>query len=99
MRHEAATVHELSRVAELGVLPGETLTKLAREMERHELAPGEELDASGLFAVVLGGMLSGDAGVLRPGDRVAGGARALTPAAVATCHQSRYEAIAAQAAP
>ncbi len=99
MRHEAATVHELSRVAELGVLPGEALTRLAREMERHELAPGEEVDAAGLYAVVLGGMLSGGGGVLRPGDRVAGSARALTPAAVATCAQARYEAIAAERAP
>lgn len=97
MRHEAATVHELSRVAELAVLPGETLTKLAREMERHELGPGEELDAGGRFAVVLGGMLSADGGVLRPGDRLPGRARALTPAAVATCDQAVYEAIAAGA--
>lgn len=97
MRHEAATVHELSRVAELAVLPGETLTKLAREMERHELGPGEELDASGRFAVVLGGMLSGGGGILRPGDRLTGNARALTPAAVATCDRSAYEAIAADA--
>ena len=94
MRHEAATVHELSRVAELAVLPGETLTKLAREMERHELGPGEELDAAGRFAVVLGGMLSAEGGILRPGDRLTGAARALTPAAVATCEQSVYEAIA-----
>ena len=97
MRHEAATVHELSRVAELAVLPGETLTKLAREMERHELGPGEEVEAGGRFAVVLGGMLSGDGGVLRPGDRLAGHARALTPAAVATCDATIYEAIAADA--
>ena len=95
MRHEAATVHELSRVAELAVLPGETLTKLAREMERHELGPGEEVEAAGRFAVVLGGMLTGDGGVLRPGDRLAGNARALTPAAVATCDRPVYEAIAA----
>jgi hypothetical protein len=95
VRHEAATVHELSRVAELAVLPGETLTKLAREMERHELGPGEEVDAEGRFAVVLGGMLSVGGGVLRPGDRLAGPARALTPAAVATCEQSVYDAIAA----
>jgi hypothetical protein len=40
-------------------------------------------------------MLSGDGGVLRPGDRFAGHARALTPAAVATCEQSVYDAIAA----
>ena len=97
MRHEAATVHELSRVAELGVLPGEALTRLAREMERHELAPGEELDAAGSFAVVLGGMLSAGGGVLSPGDRVAGWARALTPAAVATCDSQVYESIAAGA--
>jgi hypothetical protein len=95
VRHEAATVHELSRVAELAVLPGETLTKLAREMERHELGPGQELDAAGRFAVVLGGMLTGGSGVLRPGDRLAGSARALTPAAVATCDEAVYEAIAA----
>ena len=95
MRHEAATVHELSRVAELAVLPGETLTKLAREMERHELGPGEELDAAGRFAVVLGGMLNADGGVLRPGDRLAGHARARTPAAVATIHRTVYEANAA----
>jgi len=95
VRHEAATVHELSRVAELAVLPGETLTKLAREMERHELGPGEELDAAGRFAVVLGGMLSGDGGVLRPGDRLAGHVRALTPAAVGICERTVYEAIAA----
>jgi hypothetical protein len=95
VRHEAATVHELSRVAELAVLPGETLTKLAREMERHELGPGQEVDAAGRFAVVLGGMLTGGSGVLRPGDRLAGTARALTPAAVATCDEAVYEAIAA----
>jgi hypothetical protein len=97
VRHEAATVHELSRVAELAVLPGETLTKLAGEMERHELGPGEELDAAGRFAVVLGGMLSAAGGVLRPGDRLAGTARALTPAAVATCDRAVYESIAADA--
>ena len=53
MRHQAATVHELARVAELSVLPGETLTRLARTLERHELGPGEELDAADQFAVVL----------------------------------------------
>lgn len=42
MRHQAATVHELARVAELGVLPGETLTRLAREMERHEVGAGAD---------------------------------------------------------
>jgi hypothetical protein len=90
LRHEAATVFELSRVAELAGLPGETLTKLAREMERHELASGEELDPGEDVALVLGGMLTGAGGVLRPGDRLAGAARALTPAAVATCSKDAY---------
>ena len=91
MRHEAATVLELSRVAELSVLPGETLTRLAREMKRHELAPGEELDAGELFAVVLSGLLNGPAGVLRPGDRASGRLRALTPSAVASCTAEAYD--------
>jgi hypothetical protein len=90
LRHEAATVFELSRVAELTGLPGETLTKLAREMERHDLAPGEELDPEDRVALVLGGMLTGAGGVLHPGDRLSGPGRALTPAAVATCAAETY---------
>jgi hypothetical protein len=93
VRHQAATIHELARVAELAVLPGELLTKLAREMDRHELAPGDELDVAGSYAVVLSGMLSGAGGVARPGDRLSGRLRALTPAAVATCAESAYEAL------
>jgi hypothetical protein len=93
LRHEAATVFELSRVAELAGLPGETLTKLAREMERHELTSGEELDPGDGVALVLGGMLTGGAGVLHPGDRLTGPARALTPAAVATCAKDTYARI------
>ena len=93
MRHQAATVHELSRVAELAVLPGETLTRLAREMERRDLSPGEELDPGDRFAVVLNGMLSGPAGIARPGDRISGRGHALTPAAVGTCELAVYEAI------
>jgi len=42
VRHEAATVLELSRVAELSVLPGETLTRLARELERHDERDGRQ---------------------------------------------------------
>jgi hypothetical protein len=94
VRHQAATVHELARVAELSVLPGETLTKLARELERHELDPGGELDAGDGFAVVLSGLVSGPDGVLRPGDRARGLLRAMTPSAVATCERSVYETIA-----
>jgi len=86
-------VHELARVAELAVLPGETLTRLARELKRHELAPGAKLDAGDQFAVVLSGLVNGPDGVLRPGDRATGLLSAMTPSAVATCEQSEYEAI------
>ena len=95
MRHQAATVHELARVAELSVLPGETLTRLAREMERHELGPGEELETGERFAVVLSGLVNGTEGVLHPGDRASGHVRALTPAALAVCERSAYDAIVA----
>jgi hypothetical protein len=88
-------VHELARVAELSTLPGETLTRLARELERHELGAGEELDVGERFAVVLSGLVNGPEGVLRPGDRAAGRVRALTPAAVAACDRSAYDAIVA----
>lgn len=93
MRHEAATAFELSRVAELAGLPGETLMMLAREMERHELAPGEGLDPRDQVALVLGGMLTGAGGVLTPGERLMGPAHALTPAAVATCPPDTYARI------
>jgi hypothetical protein len=88
-------VHELARVAELSVLPGETLTKLARELERHELGPGEGLDAGESFAVVLSGLVSGQGGVLHPGDRATGLVRALTPAAVASCTVEAYDRVVA----
>ena len=93
MRHEAATVFELSRVAELAGLPGETLTKLAREMERHDLASGEALDPEDRVALVLGGMLTGAGGVLHPGDRLSGPVRALTPAAVGICAKDTYDRV------
>ena len=95
MRHQAATVHELARVAELSTLPGETLTKLARELERHELAPGEELDVGDEFTVVLSGLVNGPEGVLRPGDRTGGRLRALTPSALASCSQDVYDRLIA----
>jgi hypothetical protein len=88
-------VHELARVAELSTLPGETLTALAREMERHEVDVGGELDVGERFAVVLSGLVNGPEGVLRPGDRAAGRVRGLTPAALAVCDRDTYEAIAA----
>jgi CRP-like cAMP-binding protein len=59
-------------------LPGETLARLARRMEREEVAPGTVLlregDPGDRFYIVLAGVLAvsqrdpGARGLLRPGD-------------------------------
>lgn len=90
MRHQSATAHELARIAELAGLPGETLARLGEQMERRELAPGETVDGSGRFGVVLAGMVRGSA-LLRPGDLFEGPVTAVTPATVATCERAVYE--------
>jgi CRP-like cAMP-binding protein len=78
MPRSSATLHELNRIGLLAGLPGETLQRLAKAMEREEVAPGtvimREGDAGDRFYVVFAGMLSvtqtgfGDRTVLRPGD-------------------------------
>jgi CRP-like cAMP-binding protein len=77
-RFVPATVTELSRVALLAELPGESLARLAQRMERREIGPGTPLvregDAGDRFYVVLGGMLAvsqeslGLRRMLHPGD-------------------------------
>src|SRR5919202_2527980 len=77
-RFESATVTELARIGLLATLPGETLTRLGREMRREELAPGTGVIVEGepgeRFYVVLSGLLTvsqadrGPRRVLRPGD-------------------------------
>jgi CRP-like cAMP-binding protein len=61
----------------LAGLPGETLMRLGKQMEREEIAPGavvvREGEDSDRFYVVFAGMLAvrndlGQRGVLRPGD-------------------------------
>ena len=84
-------MHELARIAELAGLPGETLTRLAERMERQELAPGERMDASERFGVVIAGLLNGPGGMLRPGDTFAGPVVAATPATVASCQRADYD--------
>jgi len=74
----SATQHELARVELLAGLPGETMMKLAKRMEREEVAPGtaivREGDPGDRFYVLFAGMLSvsntamGRRDVLRPGD-------------------------------
>jgi hypothetical protein len=97
VRHQAATAHELARIAELAGLPGEALARLGEQMERRELAPGEALDAAGRFGVVLSGMVRGKAGLLRPGETFAESVAALTPATVASCERAVYESFVASA--
>jgi CRP-like cAMP-binding protein len=74
----SATSHELARIELLAGLPGETLAKLAKAMERQEVPPGSAIVREGepgdRFYVVFAGMLSvansamGTRGILRPGD-------------------------------
>jgi ATP-binding cassette subfamily B protein len=77
-RFVPATVAELSRIGLLAELPGETLTRLARRMQRQEIAAGEPVVLEGEegehFYVVLNGLLAvsqesmGARRLLRPGD-------------------------------
>ncbi|HEY7003879.1 MAG TPA: hypothetical protein VH281_06320 [Gaiellaceae bacterium] len=96
MRHQSATASELSRIAELSGIPGETLLRLAERMERRDLAPAEPFEAEGRFGVVLAGMLRAEHGVLRPGESFTGRVTAVTPATVASCERSTYEEIRAR---
>lgn len=73
----SATQHELARTALLAELPGETLVRLAKRMEREELPPGatvfREGDEAERFYVILAGLVSlSQSGlgnrVLRPGE-------------------------------
>ncbi len=77
MPRSSATSHELRRCGLLSGLPGETLGKLAKQMERQEVAPGtvvvREGDEDDRFFIVLAGMLAvantiGPRRLLRPGD-------------------------------
>jgi len=97
VRHQSATANELARIAELSGVAGETLTRLAEQMERRELAAGETLEADGRFGVVLAGMLRTGGVFLRPGDSFSGRVTAVTPATVASCDLSTYEGIRARA--
>jgi CRP-like cAMP-binding protein len=78
MPRASATQHELARIELLAGLPGETLVKLSKRMERQEIAPGTTVVREGepgdRFYVLFAGMLSvswktmGRRDVLRPGD-------------------------------
>jgi ATP-binding cassette, subfamily B, bacterial len=78
MPRASATQHELSRVELLAGLPGETLVRLAKHMEREEVPPGRPIVREGepgdRFYVLLAGMCGvswsslGKRDVIRPGD-------------------------------
>ena len=78
MPRSSATQHELNRVELLAGLPGETLARLAKRMEREEVGPGTVIVREGepgdRFYVLFAGMLAvsqmgyGGRNVLRPGD-------------------------------
>lgn len=78
MPRASATQHELARIELLAGLPGETVGRLARRMEREEVAPGTVLvregDTDDRFYVVLAGILAvsqrdlGARSLLRPGE-------------------------------
>jgi hypothetical protein len=91
VRHQSATAHELARIAELAGLELTPLHLLTQACERLARKPGEPLDASGRFGVVLSGMVRGQAGLLRPGDTFTESVTALTPATVASCDRAVYE--------
>jgi ATP-binding cassette subfamily B protein len=78
-RFATATVTELSRVGLFQELPGELLTKLAGNMRRSEIAPGDPIvlegDEGDDFYVILRGLVAvsnqgglGPRRMLRPGD-------------------------------
>lgn len=78
-RFATATVTELSRVGLFQELPGELLTKLAQNMRRSEIAPGDPIVLEGEegddFYVILRGLVAvsnqgglGPRRMLRPGD-------------------------------
>jgi CRP-like cAMP-binding protein len=78
MPRASATQHELARIELLAGLPGDTLVKLSKRMEREEIAPGTAVVREGepgdRFYVLFAGMLSvswremGRRDLLRPGD-------------------------------
>ena len=77
MPRSSATSHELARIELLAGVPGQTLARLAKQLEREEVAPGttivREGDPGERFYFLFAGMLSvsqrdrGNQGVLRPG--------------------------------
>jgi ATP-binding cassette, subfamily B, bacterial len=95
-RHVPATAHELSRVALLAGLPGETLAALARRMTREEFPAGAMIVREGedddRFYVVLSGIVAatteslGPRRVLRPGEYFGEVAAALAVPRTATIH-------------
>jgi len=78
MPRSSATSHELARIELLAGVPGEVLARLAKRLEREEVAPGTAIVREGepgeRFYLLFAGMLAvsqrdrGNQGILRPGS-------------------------------
>jgi CRP-like cAMP-binding protein len=93
MPRSSATQHELQRVTLLAGLPGQTLARLAKQMEREEIPSGtvvvREGEQTDRFSVVFAGRLAvantiGPRRLLRPGDYFGEVAPAMDTARTAT---------------
>jgi hypothetical protein len=93
-RHDPATAAELSRIGLFGSLPGEVLNRIAGELTREDLGPGQTVDPADRFVVLLRGMASGPGGMLRPGASLGPGGgtlRSISPVTIVWCDRATYE--------
>jgi hypothetical protein len=93
-RVDPATAAELSRIGLFGSLPGEVLNRIAGELTREDVGPGQTIDTVDRFVVLLRGMASGPGGMLRPGASVGPGGgtlRSISPVTVVSCDRATYD--------
>ena len=96
-RSVPATVAELQRVGLFASLSGETLTRLADQMERLDFPSGTSFGGTDATVdVLLAGLARGPAGLLRPGDLADGAATAVTACVVARTPRDVLAGIADQ---
>jgi CRP-like cAMP-binding protein len=92
MPRSSATNHELQRIGLLAGMPGETLARLGKQMEREEIPPGtvvvREGDSDDRFYVVFSGMLTVTNAM---GVRRTATVTAMTPCVVAWCDRAAFD--------
>jgi hypothetical protein len=70
------------------------LNRIAGELTREDVAPGQTIDTADRFVVLLRGMASGSAGMLRPGASVGPGGgtiRPISPVTIVWCDRATYD--------